>query len=57
MNALDERQIKTEWPYLSQLIQDYGIYCPIGGYLDHQKVIYGLVSGIHKLGGKLREGI
>ena len=32
-------------------------YCPIGGYLNHQKVIDGLVSGFHKLGGKLREGV
>ena len=30
VNALDERQIKTEWPHLGQLIQDYGIYSPIG---------------------------
>ncbi len=57
LSALDRRQIKTKWPYLNQLIQDYGIYCPIGGYLDHQKVIDGLVSGFHKLGGELREGI
>ena len=57
LSALDRRQIKTKWPYLDQLIQDYGIYCPIGGYLDDQKVIDGLVSGFHKLGGKLREGV
>ena len=57
LSALDRRQIKTKWPYLDQLIQDYGIYCPIGGYLDHQKVIDGLVSGFHKLGGKLCEGV
>ena len=50
LSALDQRQIKTKWPNLGQLIQDYGIYCPIGGYLDHQKVIDGLVSGFHKLG-------
>ena len=48
LSALDQRQIKTKWPYLGQLNQDYGIYCPIGGYLDHQKVIDGLVSGFHK---------
>ena len=57
LSALNRRQIKTKWPYLGQLIQDYGVYCPIGGYLDHQKVIDGLVSGFHKLGGKLREGV
>ena len=57
LSALDRRQIKTKWPYLGQLIQDYGIYCPVGGYLDHQKVVDGLVSGFHKLGGKLREGV
>ena len=53
LSALDQREIKTKWPNLGKLIQDYGIYCPIGGYLDHQKVIDGLVSGFHKLGGKL----
>ena len=57
LRALDRKKIKTKWPYLSQLIQDYGVYCPIGGYLNHQKVIDGLVSGFHKLGGKLREGV
>ena len=57
LSALNRRQIKTKWPYLGQLIQDYGVYCPIGGYLDHQKVIDGLVSGFHKLGGKLREEV
>ena len=56
LSALDREQIKTKWPYLGQLTKDYGIYCPIGGYLDHQKVIDGLVGGFHKLGGKLREG-
>ena len=57
LSALDQKQIKTKWPYLSQLIQKYGVYCPIGGYLNHQKVIDGLVAGFHKLGGKLREGV
>ena len=57
LSALDRKQIKTKWPYLSQLIQKYGVYCPIGGYLNHQKVIDGLVAGFHKLGGKLREGV
>ena len=57
LSALDRKQIKTKWPYLSQLIQEYGVYCPIGGYLNHQKVIDGLVAGFHKLGGKLREGV
>jgi len=57
LTALDQSQIKTKWPYLGQLIQEYGIYCPIGGYLDHKKVIDGLISGFHKLGGKLRTGV
>ena len=57
LSALDRRQIKAKWPRLGQLTQDYGVYCPIGGYLDHQKVIDGLVAGFHKLGGKLREGV
>ena len=57
LSAWARKQIKTEWPYLSQLIQKYGVYCPIGGYLNHQKVIESLVSGVHKLGANLRKGV
>ena len=33
------------------------MYCPDGGYLDHQKVIDGLLVGFQKSGGRLSNNI
>ena len=57
-NSLDlkkynQNNIKSIWPELSAVKAKFGVYCSIGGYLDHQKVIDGLSDGFKHVGGKL----
>lgn len=57
-NSLDlkkynKNNIRSIWPELSAVKAKFGVYCSIGGYLDHQKVIDGLSDGLKHVGGKL----
>ncbi len=57
LKRFDKTQIKSIWPELLTLGTDFGVYCPDGGYLDHQKVIDGLLVGFQKSGGRLSNNI
>ena len=57
LKRFDKTQIKSIWPELLTLGTDFGVYCPDGGYLDHQKVIDGLLVGFPKSGGRLSNNI
>jgi len=57
LEILKKSQIQVRWPHLSGLKLEYGIYCPLGGYLDHKKAIEGLVKGFKSLGGVIRLGV
>ena len=57
LEILKKPQIEMRWPHLSQLSLEYGVYCQLGGYLDHHNVIAGLVNGFEKAGGILKLGI
>ena len=57
LEMLEKTQIQVRWPQLSGLNLQYGVYCPFGGYLDHHKVIKGLVKGFESLGGVIRLGV
>ena len=57
LKRFDTTEIKSIWPELTALGTNFGVYCPDGGYLDHQKVIDGLLAGFQKNGGKLSNDI
>jgi len=57
LENLDKSQIQARWSHLSQLNLYYGVFCPLGGYLDHSKAIAGFVNGFEKVGGTLRLGV
>lgn len=57
LEILKKSQIQVRWSHLSGLKLEYGIYCPLGGYLDHNKAIAGLVKGFESLGGVIRLGV
>ena len=57
LKRFDKTQIKSIWQELLTLGTDFGVYCPDGGYLDHQKVIDGLLVGFQKSGGRLSNNI
>lgn len=57
LERLKKSQIQCRWPHLSNLNLEYGVYCPLGGYLDHSKAIAGLAKGFEYLGGLIRLGV
>ena len=57
LREYNQKNIKSIWPELSTVRAKFGVYCPIGGYSDHQKIIDGLSAGFRRIGGKLINGV
>lgn len=57
LKEFNQNNIKSIWPELSAVKAKFGVYCSIGGYLNHQKVINGLSNGFKRVGGKIINGV